>query len=83
MRWRYPLILIAFAVCVFVFGLAYGVVTVGVPTQDPTPAIAAAEARNNSISAWGALVGVCLFLVSLAWFAVIAVAKLLRRQVVA
>ncbi len=83
MRWRYPLILTAVSVGLFVVGLAYGVVMVGVPTQDPTPAIAAAEARDVSISGWGMLLGAFLFLVSVVWLAVIAIVKRARRPAVA
>ena len=83
MRWRYPFILLALAIGLFVVGLAYGVVMVGVPTQDPTPAIAAAEARDGSISGWGMGVGACFFFASLAWFALIGIAKLVRRPAVA
>ncbi len=83
MRWRYPLTLIAFAVVVFVSGFAYGVVMVGVPTQDPTPAIAAAEARDVSISGWAMLTGACLALISAVWLGVIAIVKLARRRTVA
>jgi hypothetical protein len=73
MRRKYPLILIAFAVGAFVVGLAYGAIMVGVPTQDPTPAIAAAEARNGRISVWGMLLGGCLLLVSVVWLAVVGI----------
>jgi hypothetical protein len=79
MRWRYPVILFAVSVGFFVAGLAYGVVMVGVPTQDPTPALAAVEAGAASISGWGMGAGACLFLASLAWFAVLWIAKLVRR----
>ena len=80
MHWRYPLILFALAVSVFVMGLVYGVVMVGVPTQDPPPSIAIAEARDIGISGWVMLLGTCLFLVSVVWFAVIGFIKLLPRK---
>jgi hypothetical protein len=83
MRWRYPLLLFALAVGLFLVGLAYGVVMVGVPTQDPTPAIAAAEARDIRISSWGMLVGACLFVVSVVWLAVITIAKRIGRKAAA
>lgn len=79
MRWRYPLTLFALAVGVFVIGLAYGVIMVGVPTQDPTTAIAAVEARDLRVSGCGMLVGSCLLMASLAWIAAIGIAKLVCR----
>jgi hypothetical protein len=83
MRWRYPLISIALAVAVFAAGLAHGLVMVGVPTQDPTPAIATAEARNASISGWGMFAGACLFIMSVVWLAVVAIARFIWRPAVA
>lgn len=79
MRWQFPLILIAVATLVFVSGVGYGVVMVGVPTQDPTPAITAAEARDVSISGWAMLLGACLGVVSLLWFAVIGASRGFQR----
>jgi hypothetical protein len=70
--------LIVTAVGVFIVGFAYGVVMVGVPTQDPTQAIAAAEARDASISTWGMLVGAGLFSVSIVWLAIVAIARRAR-----
>lgn len=83
MRWRYPLLLIALSAAVFGIGLGYGVVMVGVPTQDPTPAVAAAESRDVRIAGWGMLVGASLFLLALGWLAVVGVAKWVRRPGVA
>jgi heme/copper-type cytochrome/quinol oxidase subunit 2 len=40
-----------------VAGFVYGVVAVGVPTQDPTPAQAAAERFNLALSGWAMAVG--------------------------
>ena len=38
-------------------GVVYGVVAVGVPAQDPTPAQAAAERFNLALSGWAMAVG--------------------------
>ena len=40
-----------------VAGFVYGVVAVGVPTQDPTPAQAAAERFNLALSGWAMTIG--------------------------
>jgi hypothetical protein len=79
MRWRYPLILTTFAVVLLVVGFVYGVVMVGVPTQDPIPAIASAEARDVSTSGCLMLVGICLLVIAVPWIAIIGIAKLVRR----
>ena len=38
-------------------GFVYGVVAVGVPAQDPTPAQAAAERFNLALSGWAMAIG--------------------------
>jgi hypothetical protein len=79
MRWRHPLIVTAVSIILILIGFLYGVIRVGIPSQDPSPAIAAAEARDVGISSWGIFAGTCLLLVSLAWLAVIGIIKGVKR----
>jgi hypothetical protein len=46
-------------------GLAYGVLAVGVPYQDPTPSQAAAERVSVAISGWAMSCGTVMTLVGL------------------
>ena len=46
LKWLVPVLLLAAKSCVFVGGLLYGVFTVGVPTHDTSPAVAALEKRD-------------------------------------
>jgi hypothetical protein len=48
----------------FIGGFIWGVHFVGVPYQDPTPALRAEEALHRSISGWLMAAGICILLVS-------------------
>ena len=53
-------------------GFVYGVVAVGVPAQDPTPAQAAAERFNLALSGWAMAVGGAVMVVGIIGMAVVA-----------
>jgi len=46
LKWLIPVLLIVVGVFIFVGGLVYGVVTVGVPSHDAPPEVAARENRD-------------------------------------
>ncbi len=58
-------------------GLIYGVLMVGVPYQDPTPAQAVAERSNLAISSWMMASGSVVFLVGVAGTGVLGVTRFL------
>ena len=58
-------------------GLIYGVLMVGVPYPDPTPAQAVAERSSVAISGWMMSSGGGVFLVGVAGMGVVGVARLL------
>jgi hypothetical protein len=55
-----------------VAGFVYGVVAVGVPAQDPTPAQAAAERFNLALSGWAMAVGGVVMVVGIIGMAIAA-----------
>lgn len=57
--------------------LLYAVVLVGVPTQDPTPAIAAAEAHVERVSNWWLGAGLIVTAIGALW---VCICRLLRRR---
>jgi hypothetical protein len=61
-------------------GLLYGVLAVGVPYHDPTPAQAAAERASLSISGWAMGGGGVIALVSLAGTAIIGTSRLVKPR---
>ncbi len=61
-------------------GLLYGVLMVGVPYPDPTPAQAAAEGANLAISSWMMASGSVVLLVGVAGMGALGVARLLRPR---
>ena len=67
MKWILPVLILVLGLLIAAGGLLYGGITVGVPTQDASPAIAAAESRNMAISGWCMISGVILALVGFAW----------------
>ena len=68
------LMLSGFAVAIG--GLVYGVLAVGVPYQDPTPAQAAAERVSVAISGWAMGSGTVMILVGLVGMAFIGASRL-------
>jgi len=57
-------------------GLAYGVLTVGVPYQDPTAAQAAAERMNVAISGWAMGGGILMLLAACGGLVIIGLGRL-------
>ena len=80
-KWLIPALLIATGACLFGGGLVYGVVTVGVPTQDATPEVAAREARDVGRSGVLMAAGLVTGAVGMAMLAVVAVVWAARRRV--
>lgn len=59
-------------------GIVYGVLAVGVPYQDPTPAQAAAERVSVAISGWAMGGGAVMTLVSLVGMVVVRASRLVK-----
>lgn len=59
-------------------GLLYGVLAVGVPYQDPTPAQAAAERVSVAISGWAMICGTVMTLFGLIGMALIGTSRLVK-----
>jgi hypothetical protein len=72
------LMLSGFAVAIG--GIVYGVLAVGVPYQDPTPAQAAAERGSVAISGWAMGGGTVMMLVGLVGMAFIGVSRLVKLK---
>jgi hypothetical protein len=79
-KWLIPVLLIATGVCVFAGGLMYGVVTVGVPTPDATPAVAAREVRDADAAGLLVTAGLMIGAVGVAALTAVAVAQAARRR---
>ena len=68
----YSFLVAALGMLVAFFGLVYGVLLVGVPSQDPTPQMVQREAFHVAVSGWIMLLGACLlFCGSLTFFSVL------------
>ena len=74
------LALTLFGFVVAIGGLLYGVVAVGVPYQDPTPAQAAAERASLAISGWAIGGGSVIAIVSLTGMAIIGTYRLVQPR---
>lgn len=61
-------------------GLVYGVLAVGVPYQDPTPAQAAAERVSDAITGWAMGGGTVMMLVGLVGMAFIGASRLVKLK---
>ena len=61
-------------------GLVYGVVTVGVPYQDPTAAQAAAERMNFAISGWAMGGGILMLLAAGGGLVMLGAVRLMRPR---
>lgn len=59
-------------------GLLYGVLAVGVPYQDPTPAQAATERVSVTISGWAMICGTVMTLFGLIGMALIGASRLVK-----
>ena len=79
-KWLIPMLLIAAGGCVFAGGLLYGVITVGVPTPDATPAVAAREARDADAAFLLMTAGFMVGAVGVAALVCVAVARLAHRR---
>lgn len=64
-----------------VAGFVYGVVAVGVPAQDPTPAQAAAERFNLAFSGWTMAIGGVVMVAGIVGMAVAAARRASGRGV--
>ena len=62
-------------------GFVYGVVAVGVPTQDPTPAQAAAERFNLALSGWAMTIGGVVMVAGIVGMAVAAARRASGRGI--
>ena len=62
-------------------GFVYGVVAVGVPTQDPTPAQADAERLNLALSGWTMAIGGVVMFAGIVGMAVAAARRASGRGV--
>ena len=62
-------------------GFVYGVVAVGVPAQDPTPAQAAAERFNLALSGWAMAVGGVVMVAGIVGMAVAAARRASGRGI--
>lgn len=62
-------------------GFVYGVMAVGVPAQDPTPAQAAAERFNLALSGWALAVGGVVLVAGIIGMAVAAARRASGRGV--
>jgi heme/copper-type cytochrome/quinol oxidase subunit 2 len=57
-----PVAILGLGVLIVCAALIYAAIVVGVPTQDPTPAIAASEAHVEHVSNWWISIGIILIL---------------------
>ena len=78
MTWRAPLIVVAAGCLIFGGGLLYGVFSVGVPTQDPTPEIFAYEKRVEGVSGWIMGTGLTIGLTGLLWGGAVRLSRAVR-----
>ena len=67
-------------VCLFGAGLLYGVLTVGVPTPDAAPSVAARQARDFHWAMIGMAGGLVILAVGLVLLAIVAIRGLARRR---
>ena len=77
-KWRYPVLVLVCSLLLVVTGFVYDFVMVGLPTLDPTPAVAAANARDQAIPMWMTLLGIAAFVASLVWLGILGVRWFLR-----
>jgi hypothetical protein len=70
-----PLAVLVLGVLIACGALLYAVVLVGVPSADPTPAVAAAEAHVEHVSNWWISAGLILILIGTSW---LCICRLLR-----
>jgi hypothetical protein len=67
MKCSAPLALLVVGILIVCGAIFYGVLLVGVPTPDATPAIAAAEARVERVTNWWMGGGGILVLIGMVW----------------
>jgi hypothetical protein len=79
-KWLIPTLACAAGVSVFAVGLLYGVFTVGVPTPDAPPSVAAREARDVALAGAGMAAGLFLLASGLVGLVLVAIAYLARRR---
>ena len=79
-KWLIPIIACAVGGFVFAVGLLYGVFTVGVPTPDAPPSVAAQESRDVALAGAGMAAGLGLLASGLAGLLGVAVTHLARRR---
>jgi hypothetical protein len=79
-KWLVPTLFGVLGVCIAGSGLLYGVSTVGVPTQDASPAVKAHEARNVAIAGTVMVVGLAMFAVGVAGLTIVAVVRMARGR---
>jgi len=75
-KWLNPVVVLVAGGCLSASGLFYGIFTVGVPTPDATPAVAAQERRDTDRAGVAVLAGLGVSAVGGAGLAVLAVMRL-------
>ncbi|HEY7090926.1 MAG TPA: hypothetical protein VH518_22710 [Tepidisphaeraceae bacterium] len=80
MKWRRPLILIGVAFGIFVAGMLYGVITVGVPAPDAPAEVQRAAERDVGISSWVMMGGLGLGVIGVVWLSIIAMSRASSRS---
>ncbi len=79
-KWLIPSVACAAGVSVFAAGLLYGVFTVGVPTPDASPSVAAQEARDFALSGAAMATGLVLTASGLLGLVSVAIVWWVRRR---
>lgn len=80
MKWLIPTFACGAGLITFVAGLMYGVITVGVPTPDAPPAVAAREVRDADLGFAVAAAGMLLMAAGTVGLVAVAVVRLVRRR---
>jgi len=79
-RWIIAITLTVGGMLIAFAGLAWGVINVGVPYSDPTPAQAAAERFHLSVCGWGIGIGFAIFVLGVLLLVALAAVSHLRRS---
>jgi hypothetical protein len=79
-KWLIPSGICAAGFVLFAVALLYGVFTVGVPTPDASPSVAAREARDVALSGAGMLAGLVLVATGTVGLICVAIVRWARRR---
>jgi hypothetical protein len=80
MKWLIPASVITVGICIFVGGLLYGVLTVGVPTPDAPHPVAAQENRDVGRAGIAMAAGLALSALGVVGSAALAITRIARRR---